>query len=260
MPNIIITGATRGIGFGMASEFMKRGCNVFITGRDPKRLIDALVRLNRINKKVTAEGIISDAGTYKNMETLWNKAAKAFGTIDIWVNNAGIPQDQEAVWNLDPVQMESLVKTNILGMMYGTRTAISHMIRQGHGAVYNMEGLGSNRMIIKDNVLYGTSKAALTYFTAGAVKEAKGSPVIVGFLSPGMVVTDFLKSSKPEGHPESAIRIFNLLADKVETVTPFLVNGMLENKKHGRRIAWLTTGKMIRRFMFGWITGRKVME
>jgi short-subunit dehydrogenase len=144
--------------------------------------------------------------------------------------------------------------------MYGTSIAVSRMIKQGHGAVYNMEGLGSNRMIIKDNVLYGTSKAALTYFTAGAVKEAKGSPVIIGFLSPGMVVTDFLKSSKPEGHPKSAIRIFNLLADKVETVTPFLVDGMLKNRKHGRRIAWLTTGKMIRRFMFGWITGRKVME
>lgn len=259
MPNIIITGATRGIGYGMAAEFIKRDCNVFITGRDPKRLKDALARLNKINKAYKAEGITSDSGNPKDMEILWNKAIKSYGKIDIWINNSGIPQNQEFVWKLDPGQMEALVRTNILGMMYGTRTAVSHMIRQGHGAVYNMEGLGSNRMIIKENVLYGTSKAALTYFTAGAVKEAKGGPVIIGFLSPGMVVTDFLKSSKPEGHPKSAVRIFNLLADKVETVTPFLVEGMLANKKHGRRIAWLTTGKMIRRFMFGWITGRKVM-
>jgi hypothetical protein len=58
---------------------------------------------------------------------------------------------------------ENIIKTNITGMIYGSQVAAAGMIKQGHGAIYSMEGLGSNNMIQPKTILYGTTKHALTY-------------------------------------------------------------------------------------------------
>jgi hypothetical protein len=77
------------------------------------------------------------------------------------------------------------------------------------------------------------------------------SNVQVNVLSPGIVVTDLLIGDYDTATPEweKAKKIFNILGDKVETVTPWLVNGVLKAQKNGARVEWLTTGKAFRRFM-----------
>ena len=116
------------------------------------------------------------------------------------------------------------------------------MLKQGHGAIYSMEGLGSNDMIQKKTILYGTTKRALTYFMKGLAKELAGSGVIAGRLSPGMMLTDFITKT-PDGtiaaiETDASFRkIFNILADKPETVAAFFVPRMLRNTKNDRQIA-----------------------
>lgn len=128
------------------------------------------------------------------------------------------------------------------------------MIRQGHGAIYSMEGLGSNNMIQKNTILYGTSKHALTYFTKGLAKELDNTPIIAGRLSPGMMLTDFITKT-PDGktaaiaEDQSFRKIFNILADQPETVAPFLVDRMLNNTKNDVRIEWLGFNKILFRFV-----------
>ena len=150
------------------------------------------------------------------------------------------------------------------GVIYGSQVAAKGMIGQGFGAIYNMEGLGSNNMIQSNTVLYGTSKHALTYFTKGLAKELKGTAVIAGRLSPGMMLTDFITKT-PDGRKaaieedKSFQKIFNILADRPETVAPFLVENMLKNTKNNARFVWLSNGKVLIRFISSLFNSRKIV-
>jgi len=87
--------------------------------------------------------------------------------------------------------------------------------------------------------------------------------VIIGALSPGMVLTDFILSryeGKDPSEWESARKVFNVLADKVESVTPFLVERILQNEKNGARIMWLTAPKILWRFMTAGISKRDLFK
>ena len=99
--------------------------------------------------------------------------------------------------------------------------------------------------------LYGISKAALAYLTKTMAKETKGTPILVGAIRPGMVSTK-LVTSQYEGHPEDWERvkgIFNILSERVEIVTPWIAKKVLNNKKNGVIISYLTTPKLIQRFL-----------
>ena len=124
-------------------------------------------------------------------------------------------------------------------MIYGSQVAASHMTAQGKGSIYSMEGLGSNDMIQAKTIVYGTTKRALTYFMKGLAKELEGTGVIAGRLSPGMMLTDFITKS-PDGEDaaiytqESFKKVFNILADKPETVAEFFYTKNLKQHKKRR--------------------------
>ena len=158
--------------------------------------------------------------------------------------------------------MKAVVETNLLGAMYGARVAVSEMLVQGYGSLYNMEGLGSDGRQVSGLTLYGTTKSAVSYLTDALVQETRGTPLIVGALSPGMVVTNFL-IGQYEDRPEEwerAKRIFNILADRVETVTPWLARKLLANQKTGIRITWLTRAKATYRFLVAPFRRRELFE
>ena len=98
---------------------------------------------------------------------------------------------------------------------------------------------------------YGTSKNAVRYFTRSLIKEYQNTKVNIGTISPGMVVTDMLLEPlrlEPEKNSK-ALKVFHILADPPEKVTPWLVSSILVNKKHGAHIAWLSKGKVMQRFL-----------
>ncbi|MBP8252876.1 MAG: SDR family oxidoreductase [Herpetosiphon sp.] len=254
--NVVITGATRGIGLGMAHAFLARGHRVMICGRAKSSMNAALDELHEFYGKQRVAGQICDLSNYDDVQKLWNTTVKQFGDVDIWVNNAGMSTANKPLWEQNPNDINAVVQTNMTGLMYGCSVAIGGMLKQGYGWVYNMEGLGSNGMITPGMLVYGSTKSALTYLTEGLVKETKKTPVKVGFLSPGMVVTDLLLTSS-NGRKS---KIFNVLADRVETVAPWLVEQMLANDKHGAKIAWLTKGKIWRRFLTAPFSRRNVFE
>jgi NAD(P)-dependent dehydrogenase (short-subunit alcohol dehydrogenase family) len=254
---IVITGSTRGIGLGMAGEFLQRGHQVVISGRSADSTSKTLAQL-RLSYADRVFGQPCDVGDYAQVETLWAASVAHFGRVDIWINNAGISHPSQDFWTLPTNTLDEVVRTNLLGVMYGSKVAITGMLKQGFGQLYNMEGLGSAGPISPGLILYGTTKSGLTYFTKGLVKELEGKPVQVGFLSPGMVVTDLLTGGEKISENSRSRRIFNILADRVETVAPFLVEGILANTKHGARIAWLTTPKIAWRFMTARFSKRDV--
>jgi NADP-dependent 3-hydroxy acid dehydrogenase YdfG len=150
---------------------------------------------------------------------------------------------------------------NIWGVIYGTQVALAGMTAQGSGKIFNFEGFGSDGMTAPGLSVYGMTKRAVTYLTKSMNKEIKGSPVLLGTISPGIVITDLLEESR-DADPaawEKTKRMYNILADTVETVAPFIVDRVLAADRPGTAIRWLTTGKAARRFLLQPIVRRKVM-
>lgn len=252
MKNVVITGSTRGIGFCMGMEFLRAGCSVTISGRCESLTPEASAALKPFKGKfIFVQCNVQDKAQLQN---LWEISLERWGKIDIWINNAGQNAPHVLSWETGETHTENIIKTNIIGMVYGSQVAAAGMIKQGHGAIYSMEGLGSNNMIQSKTILYGTTKHALTYFMKGLAKELEGTGVIAGRLSPGMMLTDFITKA-PDGEPSEVIsnkkfiRLFNILADKPETVAEFFIPFMLSNTRNDKQIAWLTNRKAAWRFM-----------
>jgi NAD(P)-dependent dehydrogenase (short-subunit alcohol dehydrogenase family) len=251
--SIVITGSTRGIGYGLADAFLARGCQVMVSGRQQEVVDQAVHTLAQKHGAERIHGHACDITEYAQVQALWDAAASQFGRIDIWINNAGMANILTPFWELDPQEMERVVRTNILGTMYGCSVVLREMLKKGSGALYNMEGFGSRGgRKLPGLTLYGTTKAATAFLDDSLIKELEGKPVIFGSLSPGMVVTDMLLNQRKGSDPadwERSRRVFNILADRVETVTPWLVDQMLQNQKTGAQITWLTSAKATWRFL-----------
>jgi NAD(P)-dependent dehydrogenase (short-subunit alcohol dehydrogenase family) len=186
------------------------------------------------------------------------------GGIDIWVANAGINQGRGMVWELEASDMERLVRTDLLGPMLSAKAAFEAM-REGGGWLWLVEGHGSDGRVMAGLSAYGTTKRAVAYLWRALALEASASDsaVKVGALSPGIMITDFLRGSLDEADPERRRRVlaaFNALGDRPETVAAFLVPRMLAARRSGTRIAWLTGSKAAWRFASAPFTRRKLIE
>ena len=248
-PVVVITGSTRGIGYGLALAFLARDCRVVINGRSQAAVTRAVTALTAIYTADRIFGQSADITDPAQVQALWDGANRHFGRIDIWINNAGLENRQLALWEVPPTEIQAVVDTNLSGTIYGCQVAIRGMRAQGSGHIYNMEGFGSEGRIQKGITPYATTKYAIAYLTKALVAETTGLPVRVSTLNPGMVLTDMLLDNIPAERQANAKRIFNILADRVETVAPWLAQRILENDKAGARIAWLTTPQIFMRFL-----------
>ncbi len=252
MKNVVITGSTRGIGLSMAAEFLRAGCNVTLSGRGEALPETAAASLSLFKEKYIY--VPCDVQKKASLQNLWDVSMKKWGGIDIWINNAGQNVPHVFAWETGEAYTENVIKTNMNGVIFGSQVAAAGMLKQGHGAIYSMEGLGSNNMIQPKTILYGTTKRALTYFMRGLAKELEGTGIIAGRLSPGMMLTDFITKS-PDGEQSEVIsdekfrKIFNIMADKPETVAQFFIPRILGNTKNDIQFAWLTNRKAAWRFI-----------
>ena len=246
---VVVTGGTRGIGRGLALELLKRGQRVVLCGRSDESAQAAAAGLAE-HGEVMGKGC--DVSDYASVQALWDAAVERFGAVDIWINNAGISNRRANVSELDPSEVAEVVNTNLIGSFNGCRVAINGMRKQETGgAVYVFEGFGSNGMTAPGLTPYGSTKRAITYMAQALAKEVRGSNVIVGALSPGIVMTDMslLAARADSKRAAQARKAYNILGDKVERVTPWLVDKALSNRKNGANIQWLTRLRAAGRFL-----------
>lgn len=248
----VITGSTRGIGLGLAREFLKHGHNVVVSGRTQAAVDKAVATLSEEAGVARVVGLPCDVADLAQVQALWDFAVKEFGTVEYWVNNAGLIHSYKNITELPPEEFPKIVQVNITGVINGTQVAGLGMGSQSDGGwIYNMEGFGSDGMTRPGITLYGTTKRAITYFTGAAIKEFKGSKVKVGYLNPGIVMTDLGMGDTKELPKEERRKkkFLMLIGDTVEDVTANLVGRILSNTKHGKRIAWMTPFKLLGRVL-----------
>ena len=266
MKTVVITGSTRGLGFEMAKLFRKEGLNVVINGVNPGRLDSSKKALEELEGAGQVRGYQGNVTSTDDIQGLIDYAVGEFGRIDIWINNAGVNQPMRALWELTDDEMDGVISIDLRGSVMGSKLAMRQMIKQGGGAIYNLEGYGSNDAMMLGLNMYGTCKRAMTHFTVALAKESeeKNTGVIVGRLSPGIMITDFtvkaLGGKESIDLPEKTKRIYNVLGDYPDVVAAHLVKEMLKNTKNNAHIEWLTSGKAAWRFMTAGFNKRNFFE
>lgn len=256
---IVITGSTKGIGFGLAEEFLKRGHKVVVSGRSQERLDHAVSALAQYTENVA--GYLCDVTKLEDNERLFAFAKDKFGRVDIWVNNAGIAHPMINVWELPLDMVHDVVNANVYGSIYGSRVAIKGLIEQGGGWLYNLEGFGSNGRVRAGISIYGMTKAATAFLGKALAEEVKGTSVKVATMQPGMVITDMVIGQfKTPEELEKVKPIFNIIASRVEDVVPWLAEQMLTNEKNGAVIEFQPRWKLLLRFLSAPFVKRNVFD
>lgn len=260
--NIVITGSSRGIGYGLADAFLVLGCSVTVSGRSRASTSSAVEQLAARHDPGRIRGLACDVTDPAQIQSLWDCSLAHWGSVDIWVNNAGFAGEMAMVWERPAGEVQSIFSTNVIGTILGSQAALRGMLAQGRGAIYNMEGMGSDGRKHAGLTLYGTTKYAVHYFTQSLAMEAKDTGVIVGGLRPGMVATDMIRDryrDRPEDW-ERARRIFNIIAAPVDRVTPWLARGMLANNRNGVTLSYSSSLKLIWKFIRSPFVKEKVFE
>lgn len=249
MKTAVVTGSTRGIGRAIAEALIARGINVVISAQDAAEAAAVAAMLSK--GEARAIGRACDVRNEAALATLWDAAVAEFGTVDIWINNAGLALSGPSGLTLPPDDMRLMLDINIMGTLLGCQVAMRGMLVSGRsGAIYNVLGAGTDGKIVPRMIGYATSKAATTYLTRSLAAEAEGSAILVAGLSPGLVITEGFLREHAKAPPETlAAReaVVNLIGDHPETIGRWAARIAEENEENGRIFCWLTAEKVRRR-------------
>lgn len=251
---VVITGSARGLGFEMAKRFRLKNFNVVISDINESLLTKAKKELDTVKGKGKTLAISCDVTKKEDVINLIDKSQKKFNKIDIWINNAGVNQPDKLIWEMDYQEIKQMLDIDLLGTINATNLVMQSMIKQNSGAIYTVEGHGSNDAVIPGLSIYGTAKRGVTYFVNALAKEAEVNKldIIIGKLSPGIMITDFLTNSFGNKKMEISAKtkkIYNILGDYPSVVAKFLVDRMITNTNNNVRITWLTKRKVIWKFL-----------
>jgi 3-oxoacyl-[acyl-carrier protein] reductase len=183
----LITGATRGIGKGLALAFAKNGANIAFTYLSSEEKAKALEQ-ELAALGVKAKGYKSDAADYKAAEELTNSIVKEFGTIDVLVNNAGITRDT-LLMRMSEQQWDEVMSANLKSVFNLTKHVHSVMLRAKKGSIINMSsvvGVKGN----KGQSNYAASKAGIIGFTKSVALELGSRNIRCNAIAPGFIETE----------------------------------------------------------------------
>jgi 3-oxoacyl-[acyl-carrier protein] reductase len=183
----VVTGGSKGIGFGIARELLRGGAKVFLCGRDGAVLnaaLDELLPLGRV------KGTLCDVGSANEVETMLNECRELFGGVDILINNAGTGLFGKMVEEITPEEFSQVLKTNLYGVFCCCHFAIPMMKQRGGGYIINISSLAGQNAHPKMSA-YNASKFGLNGFSESLMQEVRHDNIKVSLICPGSVNTEF---------------------------------------------------------------------
>lgn len=195
MYTAIVTGGTKGIGFGVAEALLQAGGKVMITGRDAAGVADAVEKLGRAegdNSRVS--GRVVDVRDRPAVDAMVGEAVRTFGSLNTLINNAGVGLFT-AVEQTTDEDWARVIETNLTGVFYCSRAAIPALKQAGGGWIINIASL-AGRNYFANASAYCASKAGLVAFSESLMLEVRNDNIRVSVVMPGSVATDF---SGPSG-------------------------------------------------------------
>lgn len=192
---VVVTGSTRGIGRAIVEACARAGAAVVVSSRRQEAVDEAVASLRQ--EGLLASGIAADVTRPENHERLLAHALETWGKVDVWVNNAGVASPYEPVAEASPAEMVEVVNTNLLGTLYGCRTALAYFNREERGGILvNMSGRGGQGRPVPFLAPYAATKAAVVSLTKSLAAENKRRPISIHAVGPGMVATDLYRDVK----------------------------------------------------------------
>lgn len=183
----IITGATRGIGRGIAVEFANQGANVAFTYNSSVDAANALeAELNALGVK--AKGYQSNAAEFDTAQELAKEVLKEFGSIDVLINNAGITKDN-LLMRISEEDFDKVIEVNLKSVFNLTKAVIRPMMKQRKGSIINMSsvvGLKGNA----GQANYAASKAGIVGFSKSVALELGSRNIRSNVIAPGFIETE----------------------------------------------------------------------
>jgi 3-oxoacyl-[acyl-carrier protein] reductase len=182
----VVTGASKGIGAGIAKEFAAQGASVVVNYASAKSDADKVV--DEITKRGgKAVAVQANVAKKSEVQRLFAETEKAFRKIDILVNNAGVYQFAP-LEEITEEEFHREFNTNVLGMMLATQEALKHFGPEG-GSVINIGSLASS-LTPPTAVVYNATKGAVDAITRTLAKELGPRKIRVNSINPGMVITE----------------------------------------------------------------------
>ncbi|PYL85005.1 MAG: oxidoreductase [Verrucomicrobia bacterium] len=182
----VVTGASKGIGAGIAKQLAAEGAAVVVnyasSKSDADKVVDEISK--RGGKAIAVQG---DVAKKKDIERLFAEAKEAFGKIDILVNNAGV-YDFKPLEEITENEFHREFNTNVLGMMLATQESLKHFGPEG-GSIINIGSLASS-LTPPTAVIYNATKGAVDAITRTLAKELGPKKIRVNSINPGMVITE----------------------------------------------------------------------
>jgi len=221
---VMITGATSGIGLACARKFADNGDRLILTGRNAERLAEISGELKGRGAEVLT--LVFDVRDREAARRCIDGLPAEWQTIDVLVNNAGLALGLEPEYKGNWDDWETMIDTNIKGLLAMTRLVVPAMVERNRGHVINIGSVAGDAAYAGGNV-YCATKAAVKAITDGLRIDVADSAVRVTNLKPGLVETNF-SNVRFHGDTDRAATVYKgikpLTGDDIADVAVFAAN------------------------------------
>ncbi len=186
---VVIIGGSQGFGKALAWQFRNEGSKVIIGGHNA----DAL---KKTAEELSCDNFVADVTVPNDVKELGEYVFQKYGTIDIWINNAGIQIAPSPVEEVDLQKLHGLFEVNFFGYFYGCQVALSYMKEMGEGIIVNINSTAGLEGKPKISA-YSSSKFAIKGLTESVRKEMDNSNIKIYAVFPGGMKTEIYKEKYP---------------------------------------------------------------
>ncbi len=207
MKTIVITGASAGIGAAIARRLGREGNQLALAARRAEALRAVVAEID-----AAAVTVVADVTRRADVERLRDETLRAFGSVDVWINNAGRGISR-SVLDLTDADVDEMIAVNVKSALYGMQAIVPYFVERGRGHLINISSFLARVPIAAHRSAYNAAKAALNALTMNLRADVAGSGVEVSIVMPGLVATDFARNvlgttsaTPPQWTPNAAMK------------------------------------------------------